>query len=108
MSEQGRDEPQQPAGEPLEQRGLPAGLQSDPLALGQGVLKICLNDGNHRVFVEVSGTLKVEIQTAVVQIDGAHNRLPVVGDKDLGVDKTGGVLKDVDAGAEKLRGVVFR
>ena len=45
------------------------------------------------------------VQAAVVQIDGAHHRLPAVADKHLGMDKARGVLAYPDAGVQQ-RGVM--
>lgn len=39
----------------------------------------------------------MEVEAAVVEIDGADGRDPVIGDEDLGVDETGRVLVDAHA-----------
>lgn len=70
-------------------------------ALEQRGLEIFLHIGEAWHAIEVSGALKMMIQAAVVQVDGAHNPLPVIADKQLRVDKAGDVLVDFYAGIQQ-------
>ena len=69
------------------------------------VLEVRFDLCNTRRPVEVGGAFKVVVETAVIQVDGPHNRLPAVADKDLRVDKAGGVLVNLHPGFQQ-RGVV--
>lgn len=48
------------------------------------------------------------VKAAVVEVDGAHHRLPVVADKHLRVDKAGGVLVNLDPRIKQGGVVSFR
>ena len=76
-------------------------------AMGEGGFKIRLDGGDDGVIHEHTGVLKVEGQGAVVQIDGAHHGLTVVGQKHLRVDEAGGEAQDRDAVFDQLGEIGF-
>ena len=94
-----QDDSAQPAGE----AALPDALPGHHAALAPRVLEILLDLGDAGDVPQIGRALKVVVEAAVVQVDGAHHRLGVVADEDLGVHESGGVLPDLDPGVQKRR-----
>ena len=51
--------------------------------------------------VEPDGAFEVEVEAAVVEVDGANDGSGIVGDEGFGVEEAGGVFVDLDAVAQK-------
>ena len=64
--------------------------------------KILFDLGHRPRFIHPHGALKVEIEAAVIQVDGADDGDFVVGHKGLGVVKALGILVYLDAGGNQF------
>ena len=72
-------------------------------ALFQRVLEILLNVPDTGSIHHPDGILKVMVQAAVVQIDGAHHRFPAIHHEHLCMDKTRAPLADLHARIQQGR-----
>ena len=70
-------------------------------ALCQCILKISLNTRQTVHTAHPDRVFKVVVQAAVVQIDGAHDRLLPVHDHHLGVGEAGDPLADFHTGGQQ-------
>ena len=70
-------------------------LHGDGLAAGEGLLEVCLDGGKNGMIYEHTGVLEMEGQGAVVQVDGSHHGLAVIGQEDLGVEEAGGEAQNL-------------
>ena len=73
--------------------------QGDGLTHLQGFLEVPADVLDTGGLAQPDTVFKVEEQAAVVQIDGAHGGKAVIHHKVFGVNKAGGVLINLDAGA---------
>ena len=76
-------------------------------ALCQRILKICFNAGQAVHAAHPDRVFKVVVQAAVIQIDGAHDRLLPVHDHHLGVGEAGGPLADLHTGGQQRQVMRF-
>ena len=63
-----------------------------PAALFKAAFKILFNVGDTSYAVEVSRAFEMVVKAAVIKVNGADNRLPVVDDEGFRVDEAGDVL----------------
>ena len=77
------------------------GLGRHGAALGLGLQKVLLDIPDAGASPEEGAALKMVIEAAVIQVDGAHGGLPVVGHEDFGMDKTRRVLVDPHPGGQQ-------
>lgn len=99
---QRRKRAQEPAGEPAAEPVPLAVLDGDLSAFGQRLLIIRLDCRYRRGAAHQGRAFKVEVQTAVVQVDAAGDGGGIVADEGLGVNKAGGVFVDLDAAFDQF------
>ena len=94
----------------LQQRGRDARVQRDArevavrddLRLGACGVKIRHDVLDTRAVIEIHRVLKVQVQTAVIEVDRADDGLAVVADEHLRVHEAGRILIDLHPGVEQL------
>ena len=101
-SHERRHQTQQLGESPVMERGTVQLVQFHRLAHLQGPENIVPYLGSHGGLIERNTAFKVEIEAAVIHIGGAHDCHLIIRYEHLGVDKSGGVLIDLDAAPDQL------